>query len=98
MNRNIKIQKLAKEIQVRIDELKKLNCMVSGYVGGVGLFDYDIQTTYTNENDDNVYQFDTSFHSIYSNDGNGNFTLITDTPYDEVVGGSIEFVDNDVNK
>lgn len=63
MNREEKIQKIAKEIQDKIEKLKKFNCSITGYIGGIGVVDYNIENKGIDDTDDIVYSFNTSFHS-----------------------------------
>ena len=63
MTRDKKIEKLANEIQLKINELKKLNCSLSGYIGGLGVVDYNIETDGEDDNSDIIYTFDTAFHN-----------------------------------
>ena len=42
MSRHVKIEKLSKEIQIKIDKLNKINCSIDSGLGGVGVFDNTI--------------------------------------------------------
>lgn len=37
----------------------------------------------------------TSISNLYTNDGNGNYTLVNNTPFDPVIGGTTDFADID---
>lgn len=45
MDREQKIQSLAKQIQKRIDQLKELNCSIDSSYNTIGVFDDEIEPT-----------------------------------------------------